>query len=577
MRRLISIVVVGLWTMGMFAVPAKREWQIRTQPDGSTIEIMLVGDEFYHYMINRAGQQVRQNTEGWYEIAGEAPTAEQASKRRAKNQARRQRQEIGLKPNLAPKGVVILANFKDSEFKSYHKQPVFDSLCNALNCKVNDGHPSAAQYFADQSNGTYRPIFDVFGPVDLSRKTAYYGTDNPGEDEGDDQHAADAVVEACRLANQQFTINWADYDSDEDGYVDFVYLIYAGKGQADGGDVTTIWPHNWYISSARQLGYCTYTQAQCVLDGKEIDNYACSAELSGSLLGGIGTLCHEFSHVLGLPDLYDTSYKDNYKKSLTPNTWNIMDQGSYNGNGHCPPNYDPWEKTFFGWTEPVNIGVAGRVVENMKANGEEGYKTYQINYRGEPQGALESGVCYYLENRQQEGWDSFVPGHGLLVWRVNYSQDIWTANTPNHTETPGSPLYTVVSASGTEIGRSSTGGKNTFPGEDQVDNVTLIEDRPITDIIEENGMISFVYVHPYTEYEVHWIVEEDTIETQKYSIEGTDDLELPDAPFDACEDTRFIGWTTQESWCDPFRKPDDLFTKPKGQVRGPQAYHAVFE
>ena len=337
MRKIISLVIVCVMAMMAYAVPARRGWQTRTQADGTTIEVQQFGDEFYHYMINRDGKQVRE-INGMYEVVGEAPTTEMAKARRAKGVARRQRKDVGTTPNLAPKGVVILANFSNKSMQSGHTNATFDELCNATNCTVNSGYPSAAQYFADQSNGAYRPQFDVFGPVTLSRNVAYYGTDNPGEDEGDDQHATDAVVEACILANQQFTINWSDYDSDNDGYVDFVYVIYAGKGQADGGTSETIWPHNWDVTSAISYGYCTYTNAQRTLGGKKIDNYAMSGEISGNSLGGIGTLCHEFGHVMGLPDLYDTSYGTNYNNCLTPNDWNIMDGGSYNGDGHCPPN-----------------------------------------------------------------------------------------------------------------------------------------------------------------------------------------------------------------------------------------------
>ena len=231
MKKITTLSLLLVVAMTLFAVPARRGWQVRTQADGTTIEVQQVGDEFYHYMINRAGKQVRE-VNGMYVEVGDAPAPEVAKARRAKGVARRQRKDVGVTPNLAPKGVVILANFSNKSMQSGHTQATFDELCNSLNCTVNDGYPSAGQYFADQSNGTYRPQFDVFGPVTLSRNVAYYGTDKPGQDEGDDQHATDAVVEACILANEQFTINWADYDSDSDGYVDFVYVIYAGKGQA---------------------------------------------------------------------------------------------------------------------------------------------------------------------------------------------------------------------------------------------------------------------------------------------------------------------------------------------------------
>lgn len=496
MKNIFSVLIVCAVAATAMAMPAKRGWQTRVQADGTTIEVQQFGDEFYHYMINRDGQQVRE-INGMYEVVGEAPSAAKVKARRAKGVARRQRKDVGVTPNLAPKGVVILANFKDSEMKSGHTRATFDELCNSLNCTVNSGYPSAGQYFADQSNGSYRPQFDVFGPVDLSRNVSYYGKDIPGSDDGDDQHATDAVVEACILANQQFDINWGDYDSDSDGYVDFVYVIYAGKGQADGGSTETIWPHNWSVQAAIQSGqYCTYTVAQATLDGKKLDNYAMSSELSGSVLGGIGTLCHEFGHVMGLPDLYDTSYGDIYNDCLTPNDWDIMDGGGYNADGHCPPNYDPWEKEFFGWHTSINLGSQGAKLE-LKANGTDGYQVYQINASGSYVGPTTSGLRYYIENRQAQGWDAPLTGHGMLIWKVNFKSSAWMNNAPNNSSTSGAPLYTIVSAYGSAIGWDGDTDNckwNPFPGTKKKTSWSGVSGKPLKEITEKNGIISLIYI-----------------------------------------------------------------------------------
>ena len=495
MRKILSILLLCVLAVTASAVPARRGWQTRTQADGSTIEIQQVGDEFYHYMINRAGKEVRE-INGMYVEVGEAPTPAAAQARRAKGVARRQRKDIGVEPNLAPKGVVILANFSDKSMRADHSLSVFNELFNAANCTVNSGYPSAAQYFADQSNGAYHPQFDVFGPVNLSRNVAYYGTDKPGTDEGDDQHATDAVVEACRLANEQFTINWADYDSNNDGYIDFVYVIHAGYGQADGGASTTIWPHNWEVSSARAYGYCTYTAEQCKVGGKTIENYAISAELDhyANTLNGIGTLCHEFGHVLGLPDWYDTSYGTNYSQSLTPNDWDVMDGGAYGGDGHCPPNYSPWEKYFFGWHTPINLGNTGANL-TLYPNGTDNYQAYQINASGTQQGPTTSGWCYYIENRQQVGWDRGLTASGMLIWNVNFNATKWTDNEPNNTA--NNPLYTIVSATGTKIGwDGSTDNcpKNVFPGTGNKTSWTGLSGKPLLNINHANGLITLTYI-----------------------------------------------------------------------------------
>ena len=569
--------------MATYAIPAFPGWQAYTQPDGSIIEVKVAGDELYHYTINRAGQRVRLNAQGYYEVVGVAPTPAQVRACRAKAHARRQRQAVGVTPNLAPKGVVILANFQNSTMLAEHTRATFDELCNAEVCTVNNGYPSAAQYFADQSNGKYRPQFDVFGPVTLSKDVAYYGTDIPGPEAGDDQHAADALIEACHLADNAFTINWSDYDSDNDGYVDFVYVIYAGLGQAYGGTPETIWPHNWEISEARRLyidgdeeglngtvHYCTYSEEDCMVGGKKIESYAMSGELAGPVLSGIGTLCHEFGHVIGLPDLYDTAYGDNETNSLTPGKWDIMDRGSYNGDGHCPPNYNPWEKAFFGWNTPVNPALESADLQ-LKATGKEDAGVYQLNNTGQLQLPTDTGWCYYLENRQQEGWDKFVPGHGLLIWKVNFDTLKWQGNMPNNAPDP--PSFTIESASGSKIGTAS----NPFPGTDNVTVWRRMRSQSLENITETDGVITLSYVSKVEKPVVQWMVDGQLLEQRAYAANGTGDLALPTATFAPCEGTRFIGWTTHAEWCDPFALPEDLFTEPSGKVTKSVTYYAVFE
>lgn len=572
MKRIFLSLVVMTMSVALMAVPARRGWQTRTQADGTTIEVQTIGDEFYHYTINREGKQVRE-VNGMYQVVGEAPTPAVAKARRAKGVARRQRKDIGVTPNAAPKGVVILVNFSNKSMQSGHTQATFDEMCNSLNCTVNGGYPSAGQYFADQSNGTYRPQFDVFGPVTLSRNVAYYGTD--GSEEGDDQHATDAVIEGCRLANEQFTINWADYDSDNDGYVDFVYVIYAGKGQADGGTSETIWPHNWEVSSARQYGSCTYTAAQCKLGGKTIENYAMSSELSGNSLGGIGTLCHEFGHVMGMPDFYDTNYSTNYDNNLTPCDWDVMDGGAYNGDGHCPPNYSPWEKEFFGWATTINPGNEGQNL-TLYANGTQNYQPYQITTNGKYVGPTTAGLRYYIENRQAVGWDAPLTGHGMLLWKVTFNESKWTNNEPNNTA--NNPYYTVVSAYGNKIGwDGSTDNcpKNTFPGTKNVTSYTGITGKPLLNIAESNQVVTLTYIEepviPVDPFDVSFVAFGRPFAT----VQSTGTLVLPDTDPVACSDGRvFVGWCSQANYSSETTAP--TFAKAGSPVSEGATFYAVF-
>lgn len=493
MKKVLLSIVALLCATGLWANPADPEWQTKTLEDGTTIEVRQIGDEFYHYWETRDGKLALQQPNGKF-IRSEqtVPTAAERLAQRA--QAKQDwNDQVGTcaapkglsSPNLAPKGIVILVNFSDTVMGEDSDQAFFDNLCNATNCTANvyNGkyYPSAAQYFADQSNDAYRPQFDVFGPVDLPHGVKYYGEE--GERGGNtisDLYMADFVIDAVLAAADQ-GCDFSNYDSDDDGYVDFVYFIFAGQGQSAGGGTETIWPHHWYLNAAlyynrthgRDDYYCN--KQECVLpvlNGKVIDNYACSAELGKNDKDGIGTLCHEFSHVLGLSDLYDTDHGWIDKEGLTPGYWNIMDNGNHNADRHCPPNYDVWQKYFFGWIDPVNPGSEGHYF-TLHANGTDGYNAIQINESGEKQGPQESGVCYYLENRQQQGWDEFLPSHGLVVWKINYDEYSWSSNKPN-ASTNGNPTF-VIDIAGNDVW-------------------TAIESKPVTEVIEQGNTLTFKYI-----------------------------------------------------------------------------------
>lgn len=494
MKKIFSVLIACAVAATAMAMPAKRGWQTRVQADGTTIEVQQFGDEFYHYMINRDGKEVRE-VNGTYEVVGEAPTAAKAQARHAAAKAKRVRKattaEFGVTPYLPPKGVVIMVNYKDQSFKSTTTKAVIDELCNSTNCTVNKyngvNYGSIGQYFRDQSDGQYNLQLDVYGPVTLDNNYAYYGKDEGGE--GNDKLSGNVIIEACQKMDSE--IDFTQYDWNNDGDVDFVYVVYAGKGQADGGDDNTIWPHSYDIESSRYYGNCTYSEAQCKFDGKRVQSYAMSNELSGSSLAGIGIICHEYGHVIGLPDHYDTDYSTNYEDQLTPNEWDVMDGGSYNGGIHCPPNYNAWEKAFCGWYTPENLGNTGRKVE-MKPIGTEGYAAYQINSSGTQQSITKnSSLNYYIECRQQSGWDKYLPAAGMLIWRVNYIKNYWTQNEPNLTS-HGDPHFTLVIPSGTAIGESA-GAKNAWPYSNK-NSWEGVSGKPLKEITKSGNNISLIYI-----------------------------------------------------------------------------------
>lgn len=523
--KLIISVLALLSVASLFAVPAYRGWQTKTQPDGNTIEVQLNGDEFYHFYTNRAGQVVTCDEQGYWTIVEQQPSSATISARRKASPMMQTRPHRVGKINLAPRGLFILVNFKDSKYQSSNTQEEMNKMMNADTYTYNGAYGSARKYFIDQSHGAYVPTFDVVGPVTLSKNCSYYGK-NDSED--NDMYPGDMVVEACKLADTQFDVDFTQYDNDHDGYVDFVYIIYAGKGEADGGAASTIWPHNWSISSAIYFGNCTYKKEDCKVDGLYIDNYACSGELNGhdGSRNGIGTLCHEFGHVLGLPDYYDTKYGSNHDNARTPDDWDIMASGSYNGDGNYPPNYSAHEKYFFGWNTPTNLGNTPAAL-TLNANGTSGYNSYQLNTANILQSATQEGVNYYIENRQQSGWDTYLPGHGLLVWYVNYNADAWSQNVPNNTA--GSPRYTVISATGNKTGLGTA--KDPFPGTNSV-KTTTIAGKPLSNITETNGAISLIYVkNPNSDewnYEVAY--EHCTVSSESGMVKKGEKLQLTITP-----------------------------------------------
>ncbi len=569
MKKYFLLFVVITISLASMAIPARRVFHDYQQPDGSVLTLTLAGDEFAHWYEDAQGTVYYEEAEGVFAPAAVTRT-EQLARRKAAQQ-RRVKTDVGTSPYPAPRGLLILANFSDVSFKSTNDHDVMDSLINAVDCQVNGGYGSAAQYFKDQSAGQYQPVFDVYGPVTLSKKQSYYGQNDT---QGSDKYATDAVIEACKLADQQYDdLNFANYDWNNDGYVDFVYVIYAGKGEADGGAAYTIWPHNYSVQTIIQYkGYGTYSvysKADTKLDGKYLDNYAMSQELNGSTGArtGNGVFCHEFGHVIGLPDFYDTQYGTNYNNRLTPNEWDIMDGGGYNGSCHCPPNYSAWEKYFMGWLTPVNLGSEGAVL-TLYANGTAEHNVYQINTSGKLEKATKEGLNYYIENRQKSGWDTYLPASGMLIWKVNFSSSAWTQNAPNNTA--NNPRYTLIIPSGTMIG-SSGGAKNVWPY-GSTNSWEGVSGKPLTNITKSGKLIKLIYIEePVDPFELTWMVGDEVFATTV----SKGKVVLPENEPAPLSDTQvFVGWTRTADYTSETTAPE--FVQAGDPAEEGDVFYAVF-
>lgn len=416
MKKLVLMFALMLSMATAWAIPAKRGvWQTIKLADGTTIRAELRGDEHSHWMQAENGKvYMEMNGNGVYTEVVEAEAMAKGNARRATVQARRSarfskiRREGGFTGEK--KALVILVQFADMSFQESNDKSRYERVINEVGFSDGQFRGSVRDYFLSQSEGVFDLDFDIVGPVTLANNYAYYGENNTY---GDDMRPGAMVSEALLLADND--VDFTKYDWDGDGEVDQVYFLYAGRGEADGGNKNTIWPHEWQLSE-------TDYKNKMELDGVFIDTYACGNEINGyGNMAGIGTMCHEFSHCLGFPDTYDIAYQGH----VGMGSWDLMCSGGYNGDGYCPAGYTAYERMVCGWKEPIEL-VNDTIVSDMKAinNGGESYIIYNKAYPDE---------YYLLENRNRTNWDAELPGRGLLITYVDYDKDIWDYNIVNCT------------------------------------------------------------------------------------------------------------------------------------------------
>ena len=395
--------------------------------------------------------------------------------------------------NLAPKGLLILVNYTDITFDKNNTQLAFDSLANSDSYTYNGATGSCKAYFRAQSNDQYIPHFDVIGPINLPQKSAYYANNDAV---GNDQYVVDFVIDACKGADA-LGVDFSQYDNDNNGVVDFVYIIYAGYAESEGAPESTMWPHNWDLVSALYHGYSNMDEYYAnsdtdfklpSFDGKLVNAYACSNELrmATKKRAGIGTICHEFSHVLGLPDYYLTTTSPVTQQRLTPGAWSLMGYGNYLNDGNTPPNYSIYDKYYLGWITPTVLAESQSLT--LYADGETGYMLTR-NEKHVDEGAYRTDTVYYLENRQLEGWDTYLPGHGMLIWQVIFDEKDWHDNCPNDYL----PRYRLISALSTSSPYTTTKPKPEvpFPGSKNITQYTPFAHNGLYKIQETNGIITF--------------------------------------------------------------------------------------
>lgn len=468
----LAILVLGLRA---YAGPAWRGTLTLTQPDGSVLQARVVGDEFAHLMVDLQGNALIQNSEGWWcyaafsgdgsmrstgTVAGDklrpasaagGDIGEVLRKWSAQNKRALVRNPLvatkggqvagawkkagsslgtgaGWTRNCAGEGaasgseaeaksdteagsggtgsntpevirkrcLVLLAEFKDLKMSFASER--FENL-------MNTGEASVRKYLDDQFLGRYDFVFDVAPIVTLSQTHQYYGKNSNGKD----SRAAEAVAEACRLAAANGT-DFSIYDTDNDGKVDDILLFYAGKDESEGGGDDCIWSHAWKLSAAN---------IKLILNGKVIDSYAATSELSLRSSGKyqfktIGTICHEYSHSLGLADMYDTDYggsggeADGLWKSTA-----LMDKGNFNNDGRTPPYYNAIDRDMLGIGQCEELKEGHYVLEPINLNG----RFLRMDTANE-------GEYYLIECRTNTGWDIYTRCKGLAIYHIDKSANL---------------------------------------------------------------------------------------------------------------------------------------------------------
>lgn len=515
------------------AVRAIRDLIPVTQPDGSTLNIRLVGDERAHFTLSEDNALLTEEDGAYFFgiVADDGQvisTGVPAANPELRSEMQKKYADISIRQNLLSaaeirwqrnprfydkpvlrkrsaaistegesslpqfglgrcvssfpnkgevKALVLLVEYQDVKFSIDKPEEYFHNLLNKDGFDEYNATGCAAEYFRFNSNNQFIPTFDVVGPVTLSKNRSYYGENRAMEY---DVNAGMMVVEGLKALDDE--IDFSKYDMDKDGVLDNVFVFYAGRGEATGGGSSSVWPHSSNLE-AYKLDF--------IIDGVKVDTYGCTNEQTRSGdPDGVGTFIHEFSHVIGLPDLYDT-----YNSlSCTPDYWSVLDYGPYNNGGHTPPNYSAFELNAMKWIEPELIDGPEEVVLEDLAESRQ-FRIVQTDRENE---------FFLLENRQNTGWDKYLPGHGMLIWHIDWNENIFEQNIVN---TRSSHQYVHLKKAN-NIHSSSRGNTEilagwSWPGKTGATEFTAETapafqswsgkniDLPLTEIREENGVIYF--------------------------------------------------------------------------------------
>ncbi|MBQ8099474.1 MAG: M6 family metalloprotease domain-containing protein [Bacteroidaceae bacterium] len=490
------------------------------QPDGTMLTVVKQGTASYSYsatadgvpllLINNKWYMARPTLNGSLESTGMA--AKEAFRRSAGEQQMalalkalmqerlsmsvgQQRYGVGSKADASVKGrgeeriPILLVAFSDIDFAKENDKSFYMHYFNEEGFHEQGFQGSVRDYFVVQSDGQFLPKYDVLGMVQLNRPRAYYGENVRGSDVRDRQ----MMVEALQAAIDS-GIDFSSYE-DETGNIPFVGMVYAGVGEQASSVEDAVWA-KYHGTLYARCGNRLFVSALCTSELAEYDTDQPQTD-------GIGTFCHEFSHAMGLPDMYNTN---GLSDIFGLDYWDIMDFGQYWADGKLPVGYSAYERAFMGWMEIPVLATEKQYVEITPLHTQEKGRAVKIV---NPSSAQEKEY-FILENRQPSAWFPERFGSGLMVYHIDYEPLLWQRNTLNNDGQH--PCISIVPADGIltsafEATDFDSYRGDFFPGLEEVADIDLgsappygvfyppMEGYRLSQIrTEKNGNVSFSFM-----------------------------------------------------------------------------------
>lgn len=301
--------------------------------------------------------------------------------------------------------VTILMQFPDNRADTLARSPArFDSMLYSTG--VYNGRQyrqgSLNDFFLENSYGNY----DVRGGIAGNRwftsaynYSSYY--------DGNYMLSTGYSLADDGVRQVDATVDFSQFDLNGDGHIDALFMVHAGADGADNGNVNCCWSH-----AIPGFGYTTNDGV--TIDGvTNVPEFAMVTPTRDTTMCCIAVMCHELGHLVGLPDLYDYS-----RYSWGVGYWGLMGYGAWGAGGNTPwsPSHmEAWSKVEAGFITPevVTHNLYDVRIPDVETN-PACFKVWRAGRN--------TDTCFYLENRRQKGFDTPLPGPGLLIWHIDPAQ-----------------------------------------------------------------------------------------------------------------------------------------------------------